>query len=107
MVIASLLLICGLLRAQTNAPKRKVDGNVITSERDPQVRIGLPKAAHYVGADRWVLYGIADCELHAFVEADGRNIFSASTGCSLNNTFRASRTFITPTILRGTRRLAA
>ena len=26
----------------------------------------------YVGADRWVLYGIADCELHAFVEADQR-----------------------------------
>jgi hypothetical protein len=24
----------------------------------------------YVGADRWVLYGIADCELHAFVQAD-------------------------------------
>jgi hypothetical protein len=27
----------------------------------------------YVGADRWVLYGIADCELHAFVEADAQN----------------------------------
>jgi len=26
----------------------------------------------YVGADRWVLYDIADCELHAFVEADGQ-----------------------------------
>jgi hypothetical protein len=24
----------------------------------------------YVGADRWILYEIADCELHAFVEAD-------------------------------------
>jgi len=24
----------------------------------------------YVGADRWVLYDMADCELHAFVEAD-------------------------------------
>lgn len=24
-----------------------------------------------MGADRWVLYGIADCELHLFVEADG------------------------------------
>ena len=24
----------------------------------------------YLGADRWVLYDIADCELHAFVEAD-------------------------------------
>ncbi|HEY1215485.1 MAG TPA: hypothetical protein VGE93_17785 [Bryobacteraceae bacterium] len=43
---------------------------MITSERDPRVRIELPKSAQYVGADRWVLYGIADCELHAFVEAD-------------------------------------
>ena len=25
---------------------------------------------HDVGADRWVLYGIADCELHAFVKDD-------------------------------------
>jgi len=47
-----------------------VEGNVITSERDPQVRIHLPNSAQYVGADRWVLYGMADCELHAFVDAD-------------------------------------
>jgi hypothetical protein len=26
----------------------------------------------YVGADRWELYGVADCELHAFVEADAQ-----------------------------------
>jgi hypothetical protein len=55
--------------AQTAPPERKVAGTVITSERDPAVRIELPKAAQYVGADRWVLYGIADCELHAWVEA--------------------------------------
>ena len=58
--------------AQTAPPERKVVGNVVTSERDPAVRIELPKAAQYVGADRWVLYGIADCELHAFVEADAQ-----------------------------------
>jgi hypothetical protein len=59
--------------AQTSPPERKVLGNVITSERDPAVRIELPKAARYVGPDRWVLYDIADCELHAFVEADAQN----------------------------------
>jgi hypothetical protein len=47
-----------------------VDGNVITSERDPAARILVPKSVRYVGADRWDLYGIADCELHAFVDAD-------------------------------------
>jgi len=30
----------------------------------------VPNSAQYVGADRWVLYGMADCELHAFVDAD-------------------------------------
>jgi hypothetical protein len=47
-----------------------VEGHVITSARDPRVRIQLPKSAQYVGADRWVLYDIADCELHVFVDAD-------------------------------------
>jgi hypothetical protein len=58
--------------AQSAPPERKVAGNVVTSERDPAVRIELPKAAQYVGADRWVLYAIADCELQAFVEADAQ-----------------------------------
>jgi hypothetical protein len=58
--------------AQTATPERKVAGNIITSERDPAVRIELPKAAQYVGADRWALYDIADCELHAWVEADAQ-----------------------------------
>jgi hypothetical protein len=61
-----------MLMAQTAPPERKVVDNVVTSERDPMAPIELPKAAEYVGADRWVLYGIADCELHAFVEADAQ-----------------------------------
>src|SRR5207253_2835100 len=56
--------------AQINGPERKAEGNVVTSHRDPSVRIELPKSVQYVGADRWVLYDIADCELHAFVNAD-------------------------------------
>ena len=65
-------LLCGsILTGQTAPPERRVSGNVVTSLRDPAVRIELPKTVQYVGADRWVLYGIADCELHAFVEADG------------------------------------
>ncbi len=65
--------LCGAtLLAQNAPPERKVVANVVVSERDPAVRVGLPKAAQYAGADRWVLYGIADCELHAFVEADAQ-----------------------------------
>jgi hypothetical protein len=69
--ITTVLLFCACVAAQIKSPEREGQANVITSERDPRVRIELPKSVHYVGADRWVLYGIADCELHAFVEADG------------------------------------
>jgi hypothetical protein len=58
--------------AQATAPERRVEGHAIISERDPRLRIELPSAAQYVGADRWVLYDIAECELHAFVEADAQ-----------------------------------
>ncbi|MGI8770555.1 MAG: hypothetical protein ACR2JE_03890 [Acidobacteriaceae bacterium] len=64
------ILLCSSLAAQTNRPERKVERNVITSEREPKARIQLPESVQYVGADRWVLYGIADCELHAFVDSD-------------------------------------
>lgn len=68
--IAVLILFACFLAAQVNAPERRVEKNVIVSERDPKVRIELPKSVQYAGANRWVLYDIADCELHAFVEAD-------------------------------------
>lgn len=68
-----LSFLCGAtLVAQNAPPERKVAGSVVVSEHDPAVRIGLPKDVQYVGADRWTLYGIADCELHAFVEADAQ-----------------------------------
>ena len=72
-LVLVLCLFCAVgLTAQTAPPERKALGNVIASERDPAVRIELPKAAQYIGADRWTLYGIADCELHALVEADAQ-----------------------------------
>jgi hypothetical protein len=67
LIIVSLV---GSLFAETTAPERKIDHNAIISERDPKLRIELPASVQYVGADRWILYQIADCELHAFVEAD-------------------------------------
>lgn len=56
--------------SQTELPERKVQGDVLSSEHDPQIRITVPSSAHYLGADRWVLGGFDDCELHAFVDAD-------------------------------------
>lgn len=66
--VVSVVLCCGCLAAQTTRPERIVNGSVITSVNNPKVRIELPKSVQYVGADRWILYDIADCELHAFVE---------------------------------------
>jgi len=65
------ILCLSRLTAQTTGPERKVQGNVIVSEHEPRVRIDLPSMVQYLGADRWVLYDIADCELHAFAEPDG------------------------------------
>jgi hypothetical protein len=70
--IAVAFLALSFLPAQTTSPERKVAGNVIFSERDPKVQIRLPGSVQYLGADRWVLYEIADCELHAFVDTDAR-----------------------------------
>lgn len=70
LLLAALLL--PLTIAAQTAPDRQVSGAAISSTHDPHVQIHLPEAAKYVGADRFALYGIADCELHAFVEADAR-----------------------------------
>jgi hypothetical protein len=67
---AHLLCLAAFFAAQTSAPERRVEGHTIHSEHDPNVRIEFPKSVFYVGADRWNLYDIADCELHAFVEPD-------------------------------------
>lgn len=69
-----LLAITGLsaliLGAQDPAPERVVSSNTLRSERDPAVTLQLPSTVQYVGAHRWILYGVADCEVHVFVEAD-------------------------------------
>ncbi len=70
--IAVVMLLSIFLPAQDSRPERKVEGNVIASERDPAVRVHLPQSAQYVGADRWILYDVADCEVHVFVEANAQ-----------------------------------
>ena len=68
--IIAVINCCAFLATQNKIPERRLQGNMIISMHDPKVLIRLPESVHYVGADRWVLYGIADCELHAFVQAD-------------------------------------
>jgi hypothetical protein len=64
------LALIPFLIPQSSKPDRQVSGSTISSSRDPNVEIRLPESAKYVGADRWILYDIADCELYAFAEAD-------------------------------------
>jgi hypothetical protein len=73
LTLASILACFGLaLPAQMLAPERRVIGSTIISDHDPKVRIELPREVQYLGADRWILYDIADCELHAFVEVNAQ-----------------------------------
>jgi hypothetical protein len=68
--LALSLCLVGFVADKAPAPERTVHGSTLVSQRDPRVQIQLPASAQYVGAERWPLYDIADCELHAFVEAD-------------------------------------
>lgn len=70
--LASALLGVALSAAAPEAkkPERKVEGRTVESTHDPKVRLEFSSPIAYVGADRWILYDIADCEIHVFVEAD-------------------------------------
>ena len=66
------LLPCASPASTTDGVERYVRGNVVISPGDPRVRVVVPRSAQYVGTDRWVLFGIANCELFAFVQADSQ-----------------------------------
>ncbi len=68
----ALLLVSTAATAADKEPERKVEGTTVTSDQDPAVKVTFPATAQYVGSDRWDLYGIADAELHVFVEADAQ-----------------------------------
>ncbi len=70
MAMASLTLACLVLPAHGQTPERTVRGTTVISSHDPKIRIDLPASAQYVGADRWLLLGFDDCEMHLFVDAD-------------------------------------
>jgi hypothetical protein len=44
--------------------------HAVSSHAGPRVTIAVPSDASYVGNDRWMLFGIANCELYVFVRAD-------------------------------------
>jgi hypothetical protein len=68
LAVAGLLFVSGA--ESQPAPERHVEGQVLTSERDPAVRIELPQGLNYIGADRFRLFDNADCEFHVFADSD-------------------------------------
>lgn len=47
-----------------------VERNVVVYPAEPRLRVTVPPAAKYLGADRFILKELSDCEMHIFVEAD-------------------------------------
>ncbi len=72
LILAALLIFSAPALAQDLRPERTVRNTTLSTQHDPPLHIGVPDEAVYLGADRWILYGIADAELHLFVEADAQ-----------------------------------
>lgn len=67
------LLLIGLLLFATGGtpqPLRVASQNMVTSDADPAVIITLPRTSAYLGTEHWILFGIANCQLFAFADAD-------------------------------------
>jgi hypothetical protein len=73
-LILAASLVSPWVYCQELPPARSVAGNVVTEARAPRLRIQVPREATYLGAERWHLFDVADCEVHVFVEADARKV---------------------------------
>lgn len=56
--------------ADSNRALTKTAGHTITSTGFPEGIIKVDEKLTYIGSDKWVLYGVADCEIHVFAETD-------------------------------------
>jgi hypothetical protein len=71
-IIAAMLAAAAAAPAhQVAPPAALVRDHRVTNPRE-HVIVRVPATATYVGSDRFDLYGIADAEVHLFVEADTR-----------------------------------
>jgi hypothetical protein len=55
--------------AVSAVPAASVSGNTVTHPVE-KIRVRVPEKAAYAGSERFNLYGVADAEIHVFVEAD-------------------------------------
>ena len=64
------MLVLGRQKTHVLVPEHRVAGTSVFSTELPKAKVTLPKSFNYVGADRWNLFDVADCEIQVFVEAD-------------------------------------
>jgi hypothetical protein len=70
MMVAAILAPAPVAPAQpVLAPVAVVEAHSVTRAAE-HIVVRVPKSATYVGSDRFDLYGVADAEMHVFVEAD-------------------------------------
>ena len=69
-MFAMLCLFFGACASAQPAPEARVEANGVSRAGDPSLTIRVPDGAVYAGGERFELYGVADCEIHVFVEAD-------------------------------------
>lgn len=69
----ALLTVCATAQAPPPDPERTVEGQTLRSARHPAMEIEVARELRHLGAQRFVLYGVADAEQHFFAEtgADG------------------------------------
>ncbi len=71
---AMLMLVgLGVAPAAAQVPvtlEARIEANRVIRPGEPALTISVPANAAYVGGERFTLYGVADCEIHVFVEAD-------------------------------------
>lgn len=56
------------------SPAAEVHDDGLYWRSPPALHIKVPADARHTGADRWVLFDVADAELHVFVEANAQRI---------------------------------
>ena len=78
MLFWSTLVSLGLALAAPQAQPRTsgltghVAGNLVVYPGKPELRVTVPATARYLGAERFILKGLTECEMHIFFEADAK-----------------------------------
>jgi hypothetical protein len=71
---AALLINLSFVFASAFAGQGVVEKNRLTSNAFPVGTIDVDPAFQYIGTTSFVLYGVADCEIHLFAELDGKQV---------------------------------